>query len=111
MKNPDTKRIFANKPLLKLWKWLLDRADHPDRAWQIVTKGSGQIEVEVMRGQLVFGRGSAAREMKEKDTTVYKRLKKLEDLGFCGVESDKNGSIVTINNYEKMLKSCSKKAI
>lgn len=98
-------RIFANKDLWQLWTWLLMKANHMDKEWFVVAKGSGEIEVQVGRGQLVFGRISAGREMNTSPTTIWKRLQKLKTLGFCDIRSDRNYSVVTICNYDEMCDS------
>lgn len=98
-------RIFANKDLWQLWTWLLMKANHEDKGWSVVTKGGGQIEVQVNRGQLVFGRVSAGKELNSKPTTIWKRLQKLKTLGFCDIKSDKNYSVITICNYSEMFES------
>lgn len=50
-------------------------------------------------GQLVFGRRSAERELDIDESTVYKAMLKLQDLGEIKIDSNTRFSIITILNY------------
>ncbi len=91
--------VFQNEGLLKVWIWCLVRGSHQDE-WASVKTGKGETEVLVKRGQFMFGRKSAAKALKMDESTVYKRMKKLENMRNCNIESNIHYSIVTILNWE-----------
>lgn len=91
--------VFKNEGLLKTWLWCLLKANHED-AWIPISTGKGKTEVLVKRGQFVFGRKSAAKSLDMDESTVYKRMRKLENMGNCNTQSNSHYSIVTILNYE-----------
>jgi hypothetical protein len=57
-------------------------------------------EVFVKRGQFVFGRKTAAKELKMVERTVHKRMLKLKTTQNCDTQSDTHCSIITILNYD-----------
>lgn len=93
-------RIFANKPLFHTWLWCLMKANHTDGVWVPVKCGRGLDERQVSRGQFIFGRFQAARELKLKPTTARNHIKKLEKLGFIDTKVDRQWTLVTIRNYD-----------
>ena len=93
-------RIFANDELFKVWMWCLMKANHEDSTWVPVQRGKGQTEVKVQRGQMVFGRRAAAKELKKKPSTIYGQIKKLQDLQFLDLKPDTHWTIITIRNYD-----------
>jgi hypothetical protein len=90
--------VFQNEGLLKVWIWCLVRASHQDE-WVSVTTGKGETEVLVKRGQFMFGRKSAAKTLKMDESTVYKRMQKLENMQNLNIRSNTHYSIVTILNW------------
>ena len=93
-------RIFANDELFKVWMWCLMKTNHEDKTWVPVKRGRGQTEVLVQRGQLVFGRHSAAEELGKKPSTIYRQIKKLQDLQFLDTKPSTHWTIITIRNYD-----------
>jgi hypothetical protein len=92
-------QVFQSEGLLKVWIWCLLKANHKDR-WVQIKLGRGTTEVFVKRGQFIFGRETAAKELKMVERTVHKRMLKLETMRNCDIQSDTHYSIVTILNYE-----------
>jgi len=92
-------RVFQDAYLWKLWTWGLMTASYKDE-WVLLKIGKGSTTVFVKRGQFIFGRKSAARILKMKEHTVYKRMLKLESMGNWNIKSNTHYSIVTICNYE-----------
>jgi len=92
-------QVFQNEGLWKIWTWCLLRANHED-TWISIRTGKGTTEVFIKRGQFVFGRKSAAKILKMDESTVYKRMRKLENMGNCNTQSNTHYSIVTVLNYE-----------
>lgn len=92
-------QVFQNDGLWKVWTWCLLKANHKD-AWVLVTTGKGETEVFVERGQFIFGRKSAAKELKMPPATVQKRMLKLETMQNCVTDCDTHYSIVSILNYD-----------
>lgn len=75
------------------------KANHKD-AWVSVRTGRGTMEVLVKRGQFIFGRKTAAKELKMKGTTVQYRIAKLKNMRNLVTKSVTHCSIITICNYE-----------
>ena len=70
-------RVFQNEGLLKVWIWCLLKANHK-KCWVSLKVGRGTTEILLQPGQFVFGRYSAAKQLKMAPSTVWKRIKKLE---------------------------------
>lgn len=92
-------RVWVNDGLFKLWMWCLLKANHKS-IWVPIKTGRGESEVLVQRGQFVFGRKSAAKQLKVKETTLWARIKKLERMECITVKSSSTHSIIEICNYE-----------
>ncbi len=92
-------RVFQNEGLWKVWTWCLMKANHSDQ-WITVKTGRGTTEIQVKRGEFVFGRKSAAKELQMVDRTVHKRILKLKNMENLDIKSDTHWSIVTILNYD-----------
>jgi len=91
--------VFASEKLLKIWIWLLIKANFRER--QVPIKiGAGQSVVTIKRGQLLFGRLSAENELFIDGSTIYKCIKKLETLKNIEIKSNSHYSIITICNYD-----------
>lgn len=92
--------VFASEKLLKIWIWLLIKANFKER--QVPIKiGAGQSVVTIKRGQLLFGRLSAENELFIDGSTIYKCIKRLEKLKNIEINSNSHYSIITICNYDK----------
>ena len=92
-------RVFQNEGLWKIWTWCLLKGSYKER-WVSISTGRGQIEVEIKAGQFIFGRESAARELKMNPSTVWKRIVKLKNMGNLNIESNRQYSIVSIINWD-----------
>lgn len=75
------------------------KATHKER-WMTMTTGKGDTEVLIKPGQFVFGRNKAAKELKAKPISTYKRLLKLKSIGNLNIQSNTHYSIVSIVNWE-----------
>jgi hypothetical protein len=91
--------VFASEKLLKIWIWLLVKANFKERNIPIKI-GAGQSVVTIKRGQLLFGRLSAENELFIDGSTIYKCIKKLEAIGNISIESNSHYSVITICNYD-----------
>ena len=59
----------------------------------------GIKEIEVLRGQFIFGRIAAAKELNFPETTIYRYLKLLESEGMIFVKTNNKFSIITVVNW------------
>jgi len=75
------------------------KANHED-AWAPMKTGRGETQVFVNRGQFIFGRKTASKELKMDESTIYKRMQKLKNMRNCNIESNTHYSLVTVLNYE-----------
>lgn len=87
--------IFENPNDLKIWIWCLLRANHSNTSVFF-----GYEEIQVKRGQFIFGRFTASKELSMNPSTVYKILKKLEKAGMIEIKSNNKKSLLSIINYE-----------
>lgn len=92
-------QVFQNPHLWKMWCWCLLKASHKAR-WVTMKTGQGDIQVEIEEGQFIFGRESAARELRMRPSSVRNRIVKLSKLRNLDVKSDRQFSIVTICNWK-----------
>lgn len=91
-------RVFKNEGLLKVWLWCLLRARHSP-GWVDMEIGRTETEVYLQPGQLIFGRHSAAKQLRMNPSTIWKRMKKLESMQNLTIESNSHYSIITIVNW------------
>ena len=92
-------RVFQSEGLWKVWTWCLLKANHEDK-WVPIKIGKGTTEVFVKRGQFVFGRKTAAKELKMPGRTVHYRMLKLATMRNLDIQTDTHYSIVTVCNYD-----------
>ena len=92
-------RVFKNEGLWKVWTWCLMKASHKKR-WVSIKAGKNEIEVEVSQGQFVFGRKSAAKQLKMKPGTVRTRMDKLKNMQNITIVPTTQYSIISIVNWE-----------
>lgn len=92
-------QAFQSEGLWKIWTWCLLKANHKDQ-WVSIRTGKGTSEIFIKRGQFVFGRKTAAKELKMVERTVHKRMLKMETMGNLVMKSDTHCSIITILNYD-----------
>ena len=93
-------RIFANAALLKTWLWCLMKANHTGKIWVPVKCGSGRSETQIARGEFIFGRHSAAKELNSSASTIRNHLAKLKELGFLDTKPDSQWTRVIIRDYD-----------
>ncbi len=91
--------VFKNEGVFKIWMWCLAKANHK-KSWVKVTTGRGSSSLEILPGQFIFGRKSAAKELDMDENTIYKRMKKLEKAQNLTIESNNKYSIVSIVNWD-----------
>jgi hypothetical protein len=90
---------FQNANWFKVWVWCLLKATHKNRATALKT-GRGETVVKLKRGQFVFGRYRAAKELKMKPSTVWFVMQKLRELGNLDMQTNTHYTLVTIRNYD-----------
>ena len=91
--------VFANPITLKVWIWLLIKANFKDKVIALQT-GRGYEDVLVKRGKVLFGRNKSSKELKLSPSSAYRHIKKLSDIGKITVKSNSHYSIITICKYE-----------
>lgn len=90
--------VFQNEGLLKVFIWCIVRANYQE-TWVSVRTGKGFTEVRLSPGSFIFGRHSAAKELKMPAGTVWKRMLKLEKLEILDIQRDTHYSIIHIINW------------
>lgn len=86
--------VFANPNILKVWIWCLLKASHSERQ-QLV----GLQVVDLKEGQFIFGRKKAAEKLCMKESTVWKCMKTLENLGNISINSNNKFSVITVEKW------------
>lgn len=89
-----TSSVFSNPKLLKFWIWILCKAFSVPSKVMV-----GLQEVNVEKGQFVFGRFAAANELQMTNSSVYKYLKILEKEQMIVVKSNNKFSLVSVVNW------------
>lgn len=90
---------FSNPNNLKIWIWMLLKATHKPRITSIkVSKGYTDVNLE--RGQFVFGRNKAESELTIDASMIYRVIKYFEKDGSITVKSNNQYSIITICKYD-----------
>ena len=90
---------FANPKHLKIWLWLLMKANYK-KGYALISTGRGEMTVEVKRGQLIFGRFKAEEELEMDGNFIYRTLQKFQELGQINIKSDSHFSVITICKYD-----------
>ena len=93
-----TSHVFQNEGLLKVWLWCLLKANHSE-TWEATKIGRGTTEVKISRGQFIFGREKASKELRMKPSTVWKRILKLENMRNLNIQSNSKYSVISIVNW------------
>jgi len=101
-------KIFASEKGLKIWIWLILKANHKER-YIPITIAKGQSIVHIKRGQMIFGRISAEEELRISRSVIYKWIKKMERDKMITIESNNHYSIITICKYDEYNDSTSAK--
>lgn len=92
-------RAFVHEKTFKIWIWCLLKANFMTK-WVNLSTGKGTMEVNVKRGQFIFGRNKAAEELNIKASTVNLHMKKLIKMGNICMDCNNQYSMVTICNYD-----------
>ena len=88
--------VFANEKMLKVWLWCLFKANWEDKKTMIGTR-----EVELKRGQFIFGRKKASVELDIPPTTINRLMHRLADMKMIELKVDSKWTLVTVENYTK----------
>ena len=100
--------IFKNPTMLKIWIWCIGKASFEDG--EAIPENRMLLNtIELKRGQFIFGRKSAEKELQIDESTIYKILKKLEKNNSISIKSNNKYSIITICNYDNYQLSNNKK--
>ena len=90
---------FLNEKHLKIWIWILLKANHKKTTVNFKT-GKKILEVELDRGQFIFGRKSAAEALDLDESLIYRVINKFEKDNSISIKSDTNYSIITVCKYD-----------
>ena len=91
--------IFQNEGLLKVAVWALLKANHKE-AWVPLKTGRGKTTVHLKPGQFIFGRRTAAKELKMPASSARNRFSALERLQFLNLHVDHQHTVGTVINWE-----------
>jgi uncharacterized phage protein (TIGR02220 family) len=105
-------QVFQSEKLWKVWSWCLMKASHIEQ-WVPVKTGKGMTEVHLKPGQFIFGRHTAAKELRMKESTVHGLMGKLKNMQNLDTQSNTHFSVVSLANwgfYHELMKKVTKKA-
>ena len=80
-------QVFCNSELFHVWMYCLFRAGHGHR-WVNVRTGRGSTRVELLPGQFIFGRKTAAAALGMSPSSVRNRMSKLKEIGNVDIQPD-----------------------
>jgi len=90
---------FANPNHLKVWIWLLLKANYK-KAFIPVKTGRGYSTIEIGRGQFLYGRKMAEDELNIAGSTIERYLQKFKDLEQINIQVNSLYSVITICKYD-----------
>lgn len=86
--------VFENEKMLKFWIWCLLKATHKEHVQRV-----GLQEIQLKKGQFVFGRKKSAQELNMTESYVYKLLKQFEKEQLIELDSNNKFTIVSVVNW------------
>lgn len=92
-----TSPVFRDAELLRLYIWCLCKAAWRDQT-ESVRVGRGHVSVKLLPGQFVFQKSAAARELGGDPVTIWRRMKRLEEMGFIAIKVQRQFSIISVIN-------------
>lgn len=92
-------KVWNDEKMLKVWLHVLIEANYK-KQYVTVTKGTGKHTVEIGRGQLLWGRKAAAKELNLSESTAERCLKKLELWGNITRKVNNQFTVVTVCKYD-----------
>ena len=86
--------IFENAFLLQIFIYCLLRANHKDN--EMIWNGKTEV---IKAGSFITGRVQMAKDLKQKESALYKRLHLLTKLGYIELKSNNKFTLLTIVKY------------
>jgi len=95
-------QVFAHQTALKIWIWCLCKATFKQRFVPLKI-GRGEITVNLLPGQFIFGRFKAEEELGIDGSTIYKWIQKFasSEFNMIIIESNNQYSIITICKWDE----------
>jgi hypothetical protein len=98
-KTLDSQVFRSSTPdLLKVWVWCLMKAAR-QRTWVSAKAGHGTRDILLEPGQFIFGRHSAAKELRLSPDLIRRRLEKLRGMGNLTTKVTSNCTVVTLMEW------------
>ena len=83
-----------------VWTWCLLKATYKRRSVPVLT-GVGRSQVDLLPGQFIYGRKSAAKELQLPESTVRLKMERLVALDAISMQSATHFTIVSICNWSR----------
>jgi hypothetical protein len=93
-------QAFYSAELWQLWCYILLKA-RTEPGWVSLDMGRASTEVYLKEGQMIFGRNSVAKILKQHPESLRKRMQKLITMQNCTMQSTNHYSIVTVVNWDR----------
>jgi len=92
--------VFLDADLWQLFTYCLMKANFSEQIANVRT-GIKMKKIKVGVGQFVYGRNASAEEIGQKPSSLYKRMKRLEEIGVIKIEPNTHFSIVTVLQWDE----------
>jgi len=86
--------IFQKAELFQLFTYCLLRANHGEK--KIIWNGKEEL---LEKGCFITGRKVIAEDLKQTESSIYRRLKVLQDLQMITLKSNNRFSVINVLNY------------
>ena len=98
--------IMLNAELLQLFIYCLLKANHSTK--KIIWNAN---EIEVKIGSFISGIHVICEDLNQKQTSTFRRLQTLQELGYISVVAENKFSVITVlkyNSYQILIEQCGK---
>lgn len=92
-------KVFVDPFLNQLWEWCLLEATHK-RTYVNAKCGTGFKQIPLDKGQFLYNKSKAERELKQSSSTTRDRLKKLQSYGNIDISKVEGRTVVTICKWK-----------
>jgi hypothetical protein len=91
----EDSQIFQNEKALKIWIWILIRANHKEN-----TVMFGRQKILIHKGEFIMGLNKASEHLNLAKSTIHFWVNYLKDLGKVELKKTNKYTIIKINNWE-----------
>ena len=86
--------VWEDETIFRIWMWCLLKA-----SWKHRTAVMNNTVVPVPKGSFITGKNVAAKDLRMPSTTIWRKLRVLEELGQIEIESGQHFTLVSVCNF------------